>query len=245
MNKLNTLSKLAIAGIAGAVSAVGIVTTPAEASRLTPESSIGWQESTSSFAPEVNPSDPIAEPPDEFTVTFSNDNNAIIQGPSGDFDIWFNDNQNLDPFPAVTVTFIQREPADDTPPTNAVYRAVTDFEFDFTDSLPDGAAKPDGTELTELRFIVPEETQFLLDTFTPGTDAAFNLCFETCVDRPYWLVNGKRNDARTTFNFQDLGGGTPQYGVVSVITGVPEPGTILGLLAISGLGLGLKRKKQS
>ncbi|MGK7879587.1 MAG: PEP-CTERM sorting domain-containing protein, partial [Crocosphaera sp.] len=28
-------------------------------------------------------------------------------------------------------------------------------------------------------------------------------------------------------------------------TDVPEPGTVLGLLAISGLGLGLKRKKQS
>ena len=27
--------------------------------------------------------------------------------------------------------------------------------------------------------------------------------------------------------------------------GVPEPGTVLGLLAVSGLGLGLKRKKQS
>lgn len=29
------------------------------------------------------------------------------------------------------------------------------------------------------------------------------------------------------------------------IVGVPEPGTVLGLLAVSGLGLGLKRKKQS
>jgi hypothetical protein len=47
-------------------------------------------------------------------------------------------------------------------------------------------------------------------------------------------------------NFQ---GGTPQIlsldaNIDNVKLTMPEPGTVLGLLAFGGLGLGLKRKKQ-
>lgn len=255
MNKLNLLPKLAIAGAIGTVSTVGILTASAEASTLTPGSGITWTDATTDFRGQVD----ISDPNDTFNVTFMFDgvNNppmplATIFNPTGDFGNWFNNNQQI-ALPPVAVTFQQVMPAPGTPPALAVYSATDDFEFDFTSVLPSGATKADGTTLvTELKYVVPGlprgdadgAAQFLVGDIT-ATGVELDLCLTTCEDRPYWLVNGKRNSQIGDFQFEDTAALGGAFQVQSSVTGVPEPGTVLGLFVIGGLGLGLKGKKQS
>ncbi|ACB54629.1 hypothetical protein cce_5283 (plasmid) [Crocosphaera subtropica ATCC 51142] len=102
-----------------------------------------------------------------------------------------------------------------------------------------------GELVEQLKFVIPVGTQFLVNDLT-ANNVDISLCTSTCEEVPFWMTNdGKIDPAISGFGFKDdPAGGT--YDASSITTQkAPEPGTILGLLAISGLGLGLKRKKQS
>jgi hypothetical protein len=118
--------------------------------------------------------------------------------------------------------------------------------------------------LGDLKWVVPENTEFLV-SFGPDQQAVeLDLCLDTCVTVPYFEFNGEtfgappnsngevvqgvfQDTVENTLQFQDAAtdanGGYTAGGVV--VKGAPEPASVLGLLTFAGLGLGLKRKQQA
>ncbi len=253
MNKLNLLSKLAIAGVAGVTTAVNLVTAPAQAIEITPGSSLSWSDGTTIFYGQVN------DDPGNTIVFDHNNTGAVTNNPLGDFAEWFPSAPFFVDFnfsgnaSQLTATLVEGDPLPGTPNGDTVaYFYQEDVVFDFSDALLDVEGAP-----SQLLYVIPgspgtsvpglDVTQVIRDSFT-DTGVQFSLCLDTCDMQAYWLADGMRTDSTNTHDFTDeLGSSGGVYGIISITKGVsvPEPGTIVGLLAISGLGLGLKRKKQS
>ncbi len=240
MNKLNLLSKLAIAGTLGMIGTVGVTATSADAST----GGVAWTVFTNDFIDQLNPDldvPPLDDPPDTFNLIFGDGGAATsINSTSGKFINWLGDappsfSINV---PEVTVELQQSIPLDGTPPALAVYTAVNDETFDFSSGLLPTAS------ITSLEWVVPMGTQFLLTGLTENS-ANVSLCVETCEGRPFWLADGEELHAINNIAVEVDPQQAQSSASSTLIKKAPEPGTVLGLLAISGLGFGLKRKKQS
>ena len=242
--KNNTLTDSLVSGAAAIAlfAGVGIAATPAQASTL------GWSDGTSDFFSDVNPG-----AGDNFTVTFSPDESeAPPNNNIGAASIDNADGVFAPPFTEAPPIFLQ----DLTPATgNFVYvgdgPAAGEFIYELNSPLV-------------FEFLgVPSETGpgNVVATLDAGTE--FVGFFDTANSVEFALAPGQ-GEAITVdgidfegetflddgFEFED--GSLPAGGEYLAeveyddgITPVPEPGTILGLLAVGGLGLGLKRKKQS
>lgn len=228
------LQKLAPMGVAaiGAIAATGIASAPAQAGQL------GWDDATSDFYSDViNPDGTLTG--NDFSVTFSPDALAAVFSATEQFAPFFNPPELafVDP---ITVGF-------DNFVDLGVVAGIQEFEYDLANDLVfdfgngvivtlaadstflgeiDAAGGTlEGVEL-EVVDIAGVTVQIGSDTYTLGGPKLFVTGF--------------------AFEFEDIAaiGGGEYAGLVSVAAKVPEPGTILGLLAFGGLGLGLKRKKE-
>ncbi len=216
----------------GVVAGIGIAAAPAQAAIL---GEFEWDDATTNFFEDVNPENPD----DTFSVTFSPGGFAETFNTSGIFTPPLPDANPLDP--PITLNL---DPAEGefelvsfTSDTQFVYRLTSPLVFDFDDDV----------------------------SVTFGTDELFLGSFELdgdgnrigvgFVEQTVSAVVNIDGDIFPTGNlivreeitFGDLPGGEAgEFGAIAQVVevnGVPEPATILGLLAVGGLGLGLKRKK--
>ena len=231
MNKPHLLQKLAPVGVAaiGAIAVTGISTAPAQAFT----GSLGFTDNTSDFY--VDPSSFAVG--DIFEVTFNPTGIADNNVATGDFDDLFT---SFQPYNATTVTgsFQVTDVPGDLPGIFYEVELLNDLSFIFP-----GPNDAPGTA----DFILEEGSTFdgeysLLADGTPG-----GLEFELIQDAGSTLsLNGVSQPVDgIEFEFGDIPApGNGEYAALASSTSVPEPATFLGLLTISGLGLGLKRKKQ-
>ncbi|MDJ0633252.1 MAG: PEP-CTERM sorting domain-containing protein [Xenococcaceae cyanobacterium MO_188.B29] len=239
--KNNTLTDSLASGAAAIalIAGVGIAATPAQASTL------GWSNGTSDFFNGVgNPN---------FQVIFSPD---VTQDPLNDgigaASIDNADGVFVPPFQGAPPIFLE-----------SIQEAVGNFDI-----VVDGGTGIGATGIYELAdpltFVFPDITPEngapeVSVTWDAGTE--FDYIFDTdnsvefrlAASQPAPMVTGIDFEDETFLDdgleFEDgsLPAGGEYLAEVEYNNGptVPEPGTILGLLAIGGLGLGLKRKQQS
>lgn len=245
MNKLNLLPKLAITGVATTIAAFGISTVSAYAAII---GEFGFENGTTNFFEDVNPT--LVGFTDEFNVTFSPiaaGEQASTFNTSGVFTPPLPDAPpgvilDLD---QVTGTFRQigyndnDSSGDISLGDTFEYQLINDdLTFDFDDGVT----------------VTYGEDEIFLGTFdfdVSGNPIGVEFVEENEVN-PVVTIVGNPNSpftgdqVRESLIFSDLEAGDfGEYaGEVQVVEVVPEPGTILGLLVIGGLGLGLKRKKQ-
>jgi len=216
-NKLTKiLSGVAVFGIASAIAA------PAQAGNL------GWENGTSNFFSDVNPG-----AGDTFSVTFSGAGVAFVTSASGEFvpPFTFTDNTIANP-PYVTNL---------TPPVGN-FEFVTAFdsnsgEYKLTNDL--AFAFSNGATVTWEAGTIFE---YLFDEigsveFELGDDPD-NVPLVTGI-QPYDFVL-----PTDVLQFGDSITSAPGVYDASVDVHVPEPGTILGLLAVGGLGMVSRLKRQ-
>lgn len=271
MNKPNLLQKLIPVGVAAfsAISFTGITSAPAQAGTLAWEN--GTSSFAGLFTPDVPAGTPATDPPDDlteivvgnvtvpatFNVSFSPDSIALISGVDGEF---LPDFVTPAPPPYAintltpaegTFNFLEFEEVVGNEPYNEFeYELDGNLVFDYgngtTVTIADGAiflgeidvaadlTTPEGVEFELLAgdFIVNTDG----DTYTVGEGTS-------CAPLTHCRVIGEVFEFAEAFN-STVGGVYDGEVVVEQRTKTPEPGTILGLLAISGLGLELKRKKQ-
>lgn len=68
---------------------------------------------------------------------------------------------------------------------------------------------------------------------------------DSCGEAPYMLIDGMRNNGQNTFQFGvEQAANNGSYIARYRNEAVPEPSTMLGLLAVGSLGAAIKRKKQ-
>lgn len=216
MNKLN-FSSIGLATL-GSMAAVGMATAPAQAIGIS--GSLEWDNGTDSFIDEIDSTDPF----DTFDVLFSPQGIAASFGASGDFTVPFPTIPDLYDVDPVLGEFAAMGVAGE-------YELVGDLAFEFDNGVT--MTLPGGAEFD----LIP----------APGGSVEFDL-----VGDAEWMAMGipgldPSEAVSSTFEFEqtpgaDFGGYVAQADFVHA---VPEPGTILGLLAVGGLGLGLKKKKQS
>lgn len=228
-NKLTKiLSGVALLGIATAIAA------PAQASTL------AWKGKTSSFLNDVSPSTG-----DIFSVTFS----PSTVNPSPD-DIAF----------ITTATGVFNPEFKPTPPK---YKTTTTATGNFIYSA-DQTGLTSGEfryQLTnDLTFIFPDPSEGSGASVTWATGTTFRGIFETKnyvkfdVEGPLPTVTGisaadpilvDRLHFYDRFNNDGNGFGNSRYkALIKTTTDVPEPGTILGILTVGGLGMVSRFKKQ-
>ena len=235
----NFLQKLSPLGVAtlGAIAATGMAIAPAQADDLMGE--LPWLNGTSDFVDSATDSFDMVG--DTFEVNFSPTFGSLtgvapVQAPTFDFvppftpvpdfypingnagtgNITFENILLVAPAPGVTA--------------EAEFKNNDLISFNFGNGVTAELAAG-STFLGELKNddavefeLITGEWEFTFDatTPTPGMAEAFS----------------------STFLFgQAAGTETGTYEAEGII-GVPEPGSILGLLAVGGLGLGMKRKKQ-
>ena len=233
----------AIAVIAG----VGIAAAPAQAADFNaPLSTLEWDDATTDFNPEATAVfDGGAGNTETFDVTFSPESLGGVASvfiATGDFDPYFNPPEFV-PVSGATGTFglVSGGVFNPDPPADGIATAA---EFELQNALTftfDTTASGNGSPVTAT---LPEGTEFLGELKDDGA-VEFEL---ELGEWEFTLPNGVTGTAEdSVFEFGDLvgeAGGT--YGAEGEVVhaGVPEPTTILGLLAVGGLSLGLKRKKQ-
>ena len=245
MNKSHLLQKLAPLPFAafGVIVFTGITTAPAQAFTL--DSTLEWDDATSDFWDDVN----LDDVGDIFSVTFSP---ADLGGEAasfintGDFAPFFTDPDNLYPInngAGATGTFQNLGPGaigslPALPASESYLELTNDLVFNFGNGVT--ATLPDGSIFVGLQ--------------EPDTSFEFDLEGGAVIDGVLseWIFNidGDTRIARfSNFEFGDLppedGGNFAAEGFIEGETRVPEPASIIGFLTIGGLGLGLKRKKQS
>lgn len=242
MNKPHLLQKLAPVGVAaiGAIAVIGI--TPAQA-QLT--GGLDWGNGTSDFFTDVTPG-----AGDNFSVEFKSplftEELTEVDAATGLFDSFFG------PFPDI-VTLLPEVPTGNF--SYSVdqsglglgffrYTLTNDIVFNFD---------PDDDTATEVSVTIGNGSTFV-GTFDDLGGVEF--LDETVVgeivniDGTEFTIGGTPNNINGfAFAFEDIeleGNGGEYGGITSVVThSVPEPATILGLLAFGGLSLGLKRKEKS
>lgn len=247
MNKSNLFHKVALAGVAVAISATGIATAPAQALTIADGSFISWDNSTTDFFSDINFTAP---PSDTFSFTYEPPGfDSTIGGVTGDFATWFDTGDVVDfsagPMSQLTANFTQIDPLPGSPPALAYYQLQNDVVFDFEEQLNEN-----GFTGLDLKYVIPAGVQYNVTGQTANA-VTVDFCIQTCEAIPFWIADDGTGPMTTgaisTGDVEDLavpGGGN--FGIESATTEkTPEPASILGLLAIGGLGLGLKRKKQS
>ncbi|MDJ0678470.1 MAG: PEP-CTERM sorting domain-containing protein [Xenococcaceae cyanobacterium MO_167.B52] len=250
MNPTNLLQKLAPVGVAafGALSVIGIAVAPAQASTL------GWSNGTSDFFSDVNPDDDD----DIFTVIFSPD--VTADPPNDGIGAASVDNADgvfAPPFAQAPPIFLQ----DLVPAVGNFTRIANlpgdgseEFRYELVDPLVftfDGVGSETGAG--DVTATIADGTDFI-GFFDTDNSVEFALAAgqgQAITVAGIDFVNDEgilETFLDDGFEFEDgvlpAGG---EYLAEVEYTGVPvpEPTTILGLLTISGLGLGLKRKKQA
>ncbi len=234
MNKLNFLPKLAFTSLASAIAVFGITNTPVQALE---GGTLEWDDGTDSFIGEVD-FDTLGS---TFDVLFSPNELAAVFIADGHFEPFFPGVPPGALFPLAPALgeFVNTDPDLEIPETenSAEFGLTSDLVFEFDNgvvaTLPqlgtviDGELLEDGAVEFEL---IDGEWEFDLpdNPDTPEFDP------KSIVVQSSVLEFGQT-------------AASPGGGYIAEATKVttPEPGTILGLLAVGGLGLGLKRKKQS
>ncbi len=248
MNQSNLLQKLAPVGVAafGAISFTGIATAPAQAG------SLSWTNSTSSFIQDFLDESNNGILPTTFDVTFTPGEISSVFLATGEF---------VPPFPPginpgspqffdVSSDIVSLNLESGTPDTTFIYELQDDLNFNF-DITGNGFNPTEDVSVT-----IGAGSTFLGDFDTDNgnvdglgfeedelSEVVVNIAgVEYTLDDPLLEVTGE------SFSFdQAVGEEFGQYSGGTTVAGetVPEPATILGLLTVGGLGLGLKRKKQS
>ncbi len=225
MNKLNFLP-LGLASL-GSIAALGIATTPVQAQTSTFE----WDDATSDF---VEDATGAFTPGGSFDVEFSPGGIAAVFIANGIFDLFDEIPTLVNTVPTIgTFSFLQD---DTTPPGQAEFVLDNQLTFEF-DINEDG--------LSDLIGFLPEDSPFLGILNADGS-VEFDLESGGIAEWTAILPDGTTVIADSSvFEFGQTAGssGGAYIGELTVTT--PEPTTILGLLAVSGLGLGLKGKKKS
>ena len=252
MNKTNLLQKFAPLGVAafGTISVIGITTAPVHAGQLS------WTDGTSEFFEDVlfDPSTtPVGTDLDDFSVTFNPGTQVSVFTANGEFNPAF---PSIDPSNPQFFT-VNPSTGDFT---EGVYlglvAGVPEFEYELEDDLVfdfgngvEVTYAAGSTFLGEFDLapdgITIEGVEFELEQSAEGTNV-------TIGNQEYYEPGDPNFDSDfpltgLTLTFDEPAGGTfGEYSAgTTVASTVPEPTTILGLLAVSGLGLSLKRKKQS
>ena len=251
--KNNTLTDSLLSGAAAIalIAGVGIAAAPAQAQMV---GALEWDDGTSNFFDDVNPVVGDIFSVDFVSPLFTSDV-TTVSGASGLF-------SDFGPFPD-TVDLIPDAPtgnfsysSDQTGLGAGFFRYQLDDPLVFNfDPNSDDSAEASVTFGAGSTFVgefdtnpagVTEGVEFELDVASNATQV-------TVGGEVYSFTGGSDGDNFITgdaFVFGDIPettiGGT-YGGEVSVqgVTTTPEPTTILSLLAVGGLGLGLKRKKQS
>ena len=240
MDKTNLLQKLAPVGVAafGAISVIGIATAPARAV----EGRLGFSDNTSDFffAPPAVPvlGAPVADFDVDF-VTSANDLVAVLNA-TGAFDPLF------DPIE----TTVSTTPSADFINGNIVAilpaTGLPEYEYELEDDLTFtlDATNTDDTATYTIgggsKFLGEYVSDLAGNIESIEFELEIDAGSELCVNSECWTVTAN------AFEFEDLPGtgGGEFLSDAEVGAKAPEPASILGLLAIGGLGLGLKRKKQ-
>ena len=248
MSKPHFFQKLAPMGVASlgaiaAIAGVGIAAAPAQAVSF---GALAWEDGTSNFFDDVNP---VAG--DTFSVEFVSplftDDVTTVSGASGLLLDGFG------PFPDI-VDLVGGAPTGNfeyvsgSADTTFLYALTNDLEFNLDGevlvTIGEGSTFLGDFDLNAAGVI--EGVGFELDTASNATQV-------TVGGEVYSFTGGSDGDNFITgevFTFGDLPETTigGEYGgEISIAShqGVPEPGTILGLLAVGGLGIAMKRKQQS
>ena len=239
MSKLHFFQKLAPMGVVSlgaiaAIAGIGIAAAPAQALVF---GNLGWNDGTDDFFDEVD----FGDPNDTFDVEFFNP--AIIPpvpfpaeafisvSEEGFLDLGFTPG-SIEPLTDIPVgSFAISEQAVGGNPNIARYQNTNDIVFHFEDgeifTLNSGATFL-GTSNGAVDFELDEAFPVSAEWFIPG--------------------QGTLRSPDVVFEFGQTS--TSSAGVYNVEAdavhaAVPEPGTILGLLAVGGLGIAMKRKQQS
>ena len=251
MNKSCLFQNIAIASVAGVVTAIGIFISPAQAFVFINNSTLGWQSQTDNFFRSV-PQNPVDG--DIFDVTFNpNFSDIFVTTATGSFATAFNT-----PFEALASSPVG--------PSTFQYDAMKElyilqdnltWDFGSRILIDDEGISNSGN----LLWTIPVGTEFLV-SFGTASSIEVDLFTDSSETFPYFTFNGDTYGAppnydgetvmdvfqdtiASTFQFSDLSTSAPgNYSVNSVATQVPEPITIFGLLISCGLTLRLKLKKQ-
>ena len=244
MNKLYLSKNFAFLGslAIGTIIAAGIATSPAQASIL---STAGWGDGTDDWFDDhfVGVTNTVGAGPDTFDIDLTNGLFLLNPGGTGVFNTpeyalgEFLENSQ---FP-ITMTFEKLGTSGDG--------TVGDpFEYVLVD---DGITfeLPDTVDDETVTYTQPEGSvfDFVLD---PGVEIEGFLNPVSDMAGFYEINDDPKQTIASTFEISDLvgvgaGGEYVLEAEFEENGKVPEPSTILGLLAFGGLGLGLKRKKQS
>ncbi len=241
MNKLNFLP-LGLASL-GSIAALGIATTPVQAQTSTFE----WDDGTSDFV-------------DAATAVFTEEGSFDVEfSPGGQAAVFIADGIFADFFPGLTIppdaALVNTVPTvgtfsffeDIVPPpgvdAEALFRLDNELTFEFD---------TDGDTVIDLVGFLPEGSPFLGILNADGS-VEFDLeggasligadgIAEWTATLPDGTIIAVADSSIFEFG-QTAGSSGGAY--IGELTTTPEPASILGLLAVGGLGLGLKRKKQS
>ena len=221
-NKLTKiLSGVAVFGIASAIAA------PAQAIGIT--GTLGWSNGTSDFFSDVNPG-----AGDTFSVTFSPDNITLISTATGVF------NPEFAPAPP-PYTATTTATGNFAYSANQAGLAAGEFRYQLTGPLafvfPDpgkgsGASVTWATGTTFIGlFDTPNSVEFEVEGHLPTITGIAEI-------PPHFVVDD-------VLQFGDgVGPAGGVYDAQVEVANVPEPGTILGLLAVGGLGMVSRFKRQ-
>lgn len=250
MNQTNLLQKLAPVGVAafGAISVIGIAAAPAQAAGFTQTSTLEWDNGTSDFVDDVvEIFDEFGNvgAPTSFDVTFSPGSlggQAAVFFATGDFGPFFT--------PPPLPQFFDVSGADATFVINSTPIMVgVDLEAEF---LLDGPLTFEfDARDASVTATLPDETPFLAQLLPDGSvefeleDGEWEFVIDPNADGEENIM-GRARSSVIEFG-QDALAPNGSYAAQGTATrrAVPEPTTILSLLAVGGLGLGLKRKKQA
>ncbi|MGD1698527.1 PEP-CTERM sorting domain-containing protein [Dapis sp. BLCC M229] len=227
MRKFLFSQKFAPLGVAAlsAIAATSIATAPVQAATVSNGDTAGWGNGTDDFYAGVGN--------DNFSVDLNN--GAFLLFPSGtgifeDFDF----PEILPPaqFP-ITMNFTK---IGGTGAVTDPFKYTLDNNVIFNLGISGDAVAP----ITYTQ-IAGSQFDFIKDAVITEGELDLN-----SNQNGFYTIDGVNYQANETFQLSDLAtiGPGGEYDVEAEISSVPEPGTILGLLAVGGLGLGMKRKKQ-
>ena len=250
MNKLYLFKNFSfLGGLAlGTIAATGIATTPARAAVI---GEVEWDNGTSNFFEDVFEGGDTSVFTD-FQVTFSPGDLAASFNTNGVFDppLQFADPgapQDLD-VPAV-IGFFELAPGETGLGNTADYVLAQDLIFELSD--------PDTNGSVFITFTADDDEFLAAKDIDVVTNNVVGVDLEEVTSRAFVDIDqdGDGNidlsfgpgQAEEILTFGVLDGASfGEYGAEVIVQEVvvPEPATILGLLAVGGLGFGLKPKKQ-
>ena len=241
MNKPHFLQNIASIGVAAlsVITFASIVTAPAQASIL---STAGWGDGTDDWFDDhfVGVTNAVGADPVTFDVDLTNGLFLLNPGGTGVFNtLEYDLGQFLEnpQFP-ITMTFNRLATSGDGTVGNPFeYELDADVTFELPDTVDGDTVTYTQTQGSVFDFVID-----------PGIEIEGFLNPVSDTDG-FYTINGDPKDTLETYELSDLVGvgAGGEYIVEAEFEEngrIPEPSTILGLLAFGGLGLGLKRKKR-